>query len=418
MLKSLFVSLSLALASSSYAAPHALALDLNHHEYQQLWQQHQSKQHRALKPLSIDPDSQTAIDAGQKLSQWLALINQHRSEKDQIYLTSKKTRHGIPIDKPSIYGPKQISQRLNDIRAKLPKAMNDVLYGTLPISQTLPVKKETFIKWGFNVNRLYETAVRWEAVIKPYIEWYKARKARDVRGYYYLKQDKHLNKTLKQYFSYDDTKKARLKTYLINLCLNQGQSKRSCDQAFNRAANEKHNTLVNYKNKYWQGAKHNWQRFFQIQNPRQDIQWTAANPNTMQVVFKSPNNNRIEKWLKDNIEDEFQYQDWHLAMDFIAGRSDTAYIKFEPNVTPHVTNGNIVVMDANINIDEYEVQWTIRHEYGHILRLPDCYVEFYDEDIGAAVNYQLDVHDLMCSRAGDMNERIYLELKKHYFKNR
>ena len=72
--------------------------------------------------------------------------------------------------------------------------------------------------------------------------------------------------------------------------------------------------------------------------------------------------------------------------------------------------------DANTPLEEYEVQWTIRHEFGHILRLPDYYVEFYDTHEDIAINYQLDTTDLMCSRAGDFNERIYTELKRVYFR--
>ena len=32
----------------------------------------------------------------------------------------------------------------------------------------------------------------------------------------------------------------------------------------------------------------------------------------------------------------------------------------------------------------------------------------------AYVNYQIDVNDLMCSRSGNMNERIFKELKRTY----
>jgi hypothetical protein len=50
----------------------------------------------------------------------------------------------------------------------------------------------------------------------------------------------------------------------------------------------------------------------------------------------------------------------------------------------------------------------------HVIGLPDCYHEFYDTNLEAYVNYQLDISDLMCSRAGNIKERIYTELKKVY----
>ena len=138
----------------------------------------------------------------------------------------------------------------------------------------------------------------------------------------------------------------------------------------------------------------------------------------MEVTFKDPKNEVIADWLKVNIEDEFRRPllNWNLEMRFIRGGWFTAYLEFKKNVTPHVSGGNKVVMDANTDIEEYGVRWTIRHEYGHILRIPDCYHEFYDKERNLMINYQLDVTDLMCSRAGVMNDRIYEELKRVYYK--
>lgn len=132
---------------------------------------------------------------------------------------------------------------------------------------------------------------------------------------------------------------------------------------------------------------------------------------------KKPDNQKIANWLKEHVEDEFKTDSWNFKMEYVNEGKDTAYLQFKPNVTPHVTKGNIIVMDANSPIEEYSVQWTIRHEYGHILRIPDCYIEFYDEKEEVAVSYQLDVTDLMCSRAGNFNKRLYELLKKHYYKN-
>ena len=44
--------------------------------------------------------------------------------------------------------------------------------------------------------------------------------------------------------------------------------------------------------------------------------------------------------------------------------------------------------------------------------LPDCYFEFYDEQNQMGVSYQIDTTDLMCSRAGNFNERLYKELNQ------
>ena len=65
--------------------------------------------------------------------------------------------------------------------------------------------------------------------------------------------------------------------------------------------------------------------------------------------------------------------------------------------------------------DTVHYDWhTLSHEFGHVLGFPDCYVEFYDRDIGAIVSYQLDITNLMCSRRGHLQQRHYDELEITY----
>ena len=73
-------------------------------------------------------------------------------------------------------------------------------------------------------------------------------------------------------------------------------------------------------------------------------------------------------------------------------------------------------MDANAPLTEYDVKWTIRHEYGHVLGFPDCYLEFWDKELKAIVSYQLDTSDLMCSRRGHLKQRHFDALRDAYFR--
>ena len=94
-----------------------------------------------------------------------------------------------------------------------------------------------------------------------------------------------------------------------------------------------------------------------------------------------------------------------------------AKLEFEPGTTPHVNGaGDTITMDANQALNEYDSTWTIRHEFGHVLGFPDCYVEFYDEEAGLMINYQIDTSNLMCSRRGHLQDKHFQQLKKHYFK--
>ncbi|HAZ11848.1 MAG: hypothetical protein A2X86_07650 [Bdellovibrionales bacterium GWA2_49_15] len=393
--------------------PHFLPLDLTTEEYHQLWQHHlASLGTKALDDL--EPATREGINGGEKLSLWLKKINQTRSPERQIRLTSPGTRSGIPIDSPSIYGPKQISESLAKMKSTLPAELTQVVYGTTDITATFPGTEEEFIKHARQVDRLYQTATRWATSIKPWLSWYRSAQARDVRGYYYLNKIADVDSKLQNFAQLPLEEQNALKRNLVGICRNARHTQSECEQSF--VGSRSNNQVLGFKNRYWANAINAWNTFFKISNPRQDVDWTAVNAQRLSIEFRDPSNNRIRDFLKDNIEDEFKFGDWRLEMSFTNGGSGTAYLEFQPNVTPHVTGGNVIVMDANAPIEEYEVAWTIRHEYGHILRLPDCYVEFYDDTIESVVNYQLDTTDLMCSRAGNMNERIYLELKHAYFR--
>jgi hypothetical protein len=392
---------------------HSLPLDLSFQEYQKLWHDFSEKADKDQTE-ALDDNIKQAINGGEKFSQWLNKINQARSAENQIRLTSSSNRRGIPIDKPSKYGPKTIEKRLNNLLVELPNSIKKVVYADTAINSEVPTDVETFIKYGRKVKGLYSTAVRWSTSILPWLSWYKRNKRRDVRGYYYLNKMEDLDENLRNFQTLSTETQKVVKKHLLGICQNNNRSLNNCKRLLERRIAA--NGVLNFKNSFWTEAKATWDSFFKIKNRRTDVVWSKNAPDEMNVTFVDPDNDVIKDFLKDNIEDEFKTNSWNLNMSFKERGGGTAYIQFKPNVTPHVTGGNIIVMDANTSIEEYAVKWTIRHEYGHILRLPDCYVEFYDEAEEVAVNYQLDTTDLMCSRAGDFNQRIYLELKEKYFR--
>ncbi|OUR97076.1 hypothetical protein A9Q84_12150 [Halobacteriovorax marinus] len=389
-------------------------LDLNFDEYQAWYQEMSERKDESL--VDLQPETQMAINGGEKMSGWLKLINSKRSSENQVRLTSSTSRGGgIPIDRANKYGPSTIKKRYESISLEMPKVLLEVIYGSKRITSTMPLEEKELVKWFRKVSHLYQTSVRWSGMRK-WLSYYAKRRERDVRGYYFLNKMESLDGKLRSYSELTNEKQLELKGHLLGICYNTLKNDKKCEATFKQYLSSA--KLVSFKNKYMSNARKVWNSYYVISNPRTDVVWTRSNPKLMSVIFKDPRNTEVAHWLKTNVEEEFKRDllGWNLEMNYVERGAGLAHLEFKPNVTPHVSGGNTLVMDANTPLGEWDSMWTIRHEYGHILRLPDCYFEFYDSKENLMVNYQLDVTDLMCSRSGDMNDRIYEELKRVYFR--
>jgi len=169
--------------------------------------------------------------------------------------------------------------------------------------------------------------------------------------------------------------------------------------------------------RYQSTAKDKWDAFFNITQYRNDVSWTGSAPNEFRMPFREPGSADVRKFLVDNIEDEWKFGVWQLRLVF--SPSAAPNVTFVAGATPHVEDlaGDTITMDANSPLTEYNVQWTIRHEFGHTIGFPDCYHEFYDSGEGVMISYQLDITDLMCSRRGHLKQRHIDDLRRVYYQN-
>lgn len=354
-----------------------------------------------------------AIKVGKKNMDWLVHMNSLRPEDQKIALTKKGELPPIPIHTPKIYSPATIEKEFKEISAEIPKGMGKIIFGNGSFSDNPDVDLETYIAWAKKVDKMYQTASRW-SLIAPNLVWYKQNKSSDIRGYFFLKQEKDLQNKLEQYNNLSAEEKIHLKPLLIGLCENSQGWTTFCARTLEKAITDKQ--VYEFYVKYYPGAEKLFNNYFEIGGTRIDIRWSSTDPLKMYVPVRDTKSAEINHFLEFNNEDEWKWGDWSLDMYFTPNAD--IRVKFEPGSTPHVNGlgGNTITMDANAPLTEWDVQWTIRHEFGHVLGLPDCYVEFYDSSIEAMVNYQIDTENMMCSRAGRMQELHYNELKKAYFR--
>lgn len=404
-------------SSASFAAPLAHQSGVPHYDLEMT-----SEEYRALvqELTTIEDDSspelRRLLDIGARNLEWYSHINSLRDPSRRLELSTPGTQGGIPIDTPSLSNEAIIMQQYNDWLAATDVGVSHVLLNAVAFPDNPPVSDDAYLQAARQIDKIYQRASRWLLQL-PYRDAYKAQQKYDVRGYYFLSREADLQAKLQGWNALSDADKARLQPLLVGQCFNaEANTLEQCSNDF--AAAVLAGTVAAYFDLYAAGAKDLWDSYFAIPVQRTDVTWTARNANSFRIPFRDPENTEVTNWLRDNIEDEFKWNGWQLRLDFIDSSDDyTTHIVFEPGTTPHVNElgGSIITMDANRSLNEYSSRWTIRHEYGHVLGLPDCYVEFFDEGLQAMVNYQLDIDNLMCSRRGKFQQGHYDELRRVYF---
>lgn len=366
-----------------------------------------------LSPFSRGPIEE-AIEYGLRNMAWLKLINQNRPQGTQISLTSKATTGGYPIEQPSEYSPGIVGERLAKLKTDMPAEMREVIVDGKPLTTQLPVSVESFIEWGRTTDRIYQTALRWQGN-QNWLSWYERARANDIRGIYFLNKLGEVERTRRLEHAADLNADLRteLSDWLVSLCMNNGASLEVCRGNVTQSMATGESLMPLYEG--WSTAAQSvYDQNFTVSNARVDVVFNASE--LLQMPFREPADAKVLAFLRDNIEDEWRFSAWSLKLLFTTDAAARA--EWLPGVTPHVNElgGDVITMNADQPLTEYDARWTIRHEFGHVIGLPDCYVEYYDTERQVMVTYQIDIDNLMCSRHGHIQQKHVDELKRAYFR--
>ncbi len=393
------------------ASPHlALEFEYTGEESQNLLRQKGMGQ--VPKSSSLTP----VMEMGKRSLQWLTYINSFRTPANQISFSSVANQPAYPLESPRVSNPTLILEEYNKLKAEMPTWFSHVLFENGAFSENPPASDEEYKSWGIKIDLNYVRAARW-LLQENSLSAYAQERRNDLRGYYFLGKVADLKTELTDWKGLQTQAQKQYEEWLVGLCYVNGVSESKCLSDLKKLYSTP-DKIYGYYTKYLPKAKQLWNSFFFLGAVRRDISWNT--PDVATIPFIDPKNNTVMDYLKKNIEEEWQWGNWGLKLNFLNGNPNTtAHIVFSAGATPNVNGlaGNQITMDKNKPLTEYDVQWTIRHEFGHVLGFPDCYVEFYDDRSKVMISYQLDITDLMCSRRGKLKERHFDEMKKHYFSN-
>jgi hypothetical protein len=361
-------------------------------------------------------DLKLVLAAGKRNLQWIEKINKVRPETTQIKLSSAETQIGYPVEDPGYNNEEIVMRGFADWKVAAPQEMVARIAGTTEFGEETLVADAEFTKYARQVDRLYQKASRWLLQL-PNLPYYTEMARADVRGIYFLSREPNLETKLRGFTSLSVADQQKYRSYLVGMCLNNEDAiPLNCQRQMEVAIQDQ--KVFEYFEMVYPAAKDFYDSFFLIQTARTDVTWLAVTPEVMSVPFAIPSSEAVLNWLRDNIEDEWKFAGWQLKLDFVQTNSPkTTHVEFQDGATPHVNGlaGSTITMDANRSLSEYNNRWTIRHEYGHVLGFPDCYIEFYDANQKVMVNYQLDTTNLMCSRRGHLLKTHFDELNRVYF---
>lgn len=351
-------------------------------------------------------------DTGTRALDWLNLVNKNRAPEQKLLLADRNTKNPVPPDAPKINSIKLMLKTYQERISKLPPEMQKVLLENQLLSESTFVTDELFISHIREINSSYQNAVRWIGQ-QPWLSYYTQNAQYDIRGLYFINRDENFKTDLLSFEILQPARKQLLTKWLLGICLNRTADVAACKAEFATVLTSK--DALNFYQKYLLNAQKTYANFFALNDVRKELNWNGEGTVITQD-FILPSIKSIANWLKTNVEEEWEALNFQLLVNYVPQNLTTPFIEFKTGVTPNVSGAtwNKITMDPNYSLDDFSTQWTIRHEFGHVLGFPDCYLEFYEPATEEMIYYTIEPDNLMCAWGGVLKPSHVEELKRVY----
>lgn len=351
-------------------------------------------------------------DTGSKAIAWLNLVNEDRALANKLVLADRNTKNPVPPNLPKVNSVKLMLEKFGERINALPPEIKDIVLSQKPVTKIPPISDELFITHIRELNSSYQNALRWIQQ-QPWLSYYAENARYDIRGIYFSRLDPNFNTDLANFTGLEKARKKTISEWLISICTNARDVLATCKGELNSL---KTNAQVKaYYESYLPASATTYREFFQVKPMREELKWNQSRTVITQD-FILPSITAIADWLKSNVEEEWKALNFQLLVNYKATDATTPFIDFQKGVTPNVSGStwNKITMDPDYSLDDFSTQWTIRHEFGHVLGFPDCYLEFYEPATEEMIYYTIEPDNLMCAWGGKLQPSHVSELQRVY----
>lgn len=368
---------------------------------------------------------QEVLRVGARALDWVDLLQRDvpTAQREQIWRRSDRIGHEPTPDRPMRYNPDIILANYRKALTAAPAAVARTLQDErrLPISPPEGLSIKDVVDAIRPIHETYSRSSRWLMLY----QWRHSldRGSRDRRAWLKLRAERAaLGDLTRRWSSLDPILRERVLAELADACpIVTGESIERCRTSHaSLTAPDAGRQAAEWLDDLLARGQREYDLLFSVVRTHEGVHVSGkySGPKEISVPTVDVDASTLA-WIKDRVAEAWSFKG-ELSVtlfDALKNLPGAVRVEWEKGALPHVNSiaGDVITMDSNTPKWLEHTQTVMRHEFGHVLGFPDCYTEFWEEELQSFTYYSLDPSDAMCALSGEYSGHHRDALLKGYF---